>query len=60
MPLLRSLLYAALFYPMTLLCVVAGLLASLFGRRPTFAVVMTWDEPQSLAVPTYPRDRFPA
>jgi 1-acyl-sn-glycerol-3-phosphate acyltransferase len=42
MPLLRSLLYAALFYPMTLLCVLVGLLASLFGRRPTFAVVMSW------------------
>jgi 1-acyl-sn-glycerol-3-phosphate acyltransferase len=44
MPLLRSLLYAALFYPATLLWVVAGLIASLFGRRPTFAVVMSWTD----------------
>lgn len=42
MPLLRSLLYALLFYPLTLLLVIIGLIASLFGRRPTFAVVMTW------------------
>jgi 1-acyl-sn-glycerol-3-phosphate acyltransferase len=40
--LLRSLLYAALFYPATLLWVLAGILASLFGRRPTLAVVLSW------------------
>jgi 1-acyl-sn-glycerol-3-phosphate acyltransferase len=42
MPLLRSLLYAAIFYPATLLWVVAGLTASLFGRKPTIAVVLSW------------------
>ena len=40
--LLRSLLYAAMFYPLTALCVVAGLAASLFGRRPTQTVVLIW------------------
>ena len=33
MALLRSLLYAAIFYPATLLWVLAGIVASLFGRR---------------------------
>ncbi len=42
MALLRSLLYAAIFYPMTVLWVLAGVLASLFGRRPTLAVVLSW------------------
>jgi 1-acyl-sn-glycerol-3-phosphate acyltransferase len=40
--LLRSLVYAATFYPGTLLWVVAGILASPFGRRPTLAVVLSW------------------
>jgi 1-acyl-sn-glycerol-3-phosphate acyltransferase len=40
--LLRSLLYAAIFYPATFLWVVAGLLASLAGRKPTLAVVLSW------------------
>jgi 1-acyl-sn-glycerol-3-phosphate acyltransferase len=44
MALLRSLLYAALFYPGTLLLVLAGMVASLFGRRPTLAVVLGWVE----------------
>ena len=39
---LRSLLYAAMFYPMTVLWVLAGTVASLFGRRPTLAVVLSW------------------
>ena len=39
---LRSLLYAAIFYPATLLWVLAGLVATLFGRRPTLAVVLSW------------------
>lgn len=39
---LRSLLWAAIFYPATLLWVLAGLLASLFGHRPTLAVVLNW------------------
>jgi 1-acyl-sn-glycerol-3-phosphate acyltransferase len=40
----RSLLFAATFYSGTLLCVVASLVASLFGRRPTLAVVLSWVE----------------
>jgi 1-acyl-sn-glycerol-3-phosphate acyltransferase len=42
--LVRSLLYAAIFYPMTVLWVLAGIAASLFGRRPTLAVVLSWVE----------------
>jgi 1-acyl-sn-glycerol-3-phosphate acyltransferase len=42
MALPRSLLYAALFYPATLLWVLAGIVASRFGRRPTLAVVLSW------------------
>jgi len=44
MTVLRSLLYAAVFYPMTLLWVLAGIAASLFGREPTLAVVRSWVE----------------
>lgn len=42
MALLRSLLYAAIFYPATVIWVLAGVPASLFGRRPTLAVVLSW------------------
>src|SRR3954451_10634610 len=42
MTVLRSLLWAAIFYPATLLWVLAGLIASLFGHRPTLAVVLNW------------------
>jgi 1-acyl-sn-glycerol-3-phosphate acyltransferase len=42
MALIRSLVYAAIFYPGTLLFVLTGLIASLFGRRPTLAVVLSW------------------
>ena len=42
--LLRSLLYAFIFYPLTFLCVVAGLFAAPFGRNPTLAVVLSWVE----------------
>jgi 1-acyl-sn-glycerol-3-phosphate acyltransferase len=42
MALARSLLYAALFYPATFACVVASIVASLFGRRPTLVVVLAW------------------
>jgi 1-acyl-sn-glycerol-3-phosphate acyltransferase len=42
MPTLRSLLYAAIFYPATVLWVLAGLVATLFGPRPTLAVVLSW------------------
>jgi len=44
MPLARSLLYAAIFYPATLLWVIAGISASFFARRPTLAVVLSWVE----------------
>lgn len=44
MTLVRSLLYAALFYTMTFLWVVASIVASLFGRGPTLAVVRSWVE----------------
>jgi 1-acyl-sn-glycerol-3-phosphate acyltransferase len=39
---LRSLLYAAIFYPATVLWVVVGIPATLLGRRPTLAVVLSW------------------
>jgi 1-acyl-sn-glycerol-3-phosphate acyltransferase len=39
---LRSLLYAAVFYPATVLWILLGLPASLFGRRPTLAIVLSW------------------
>jgi 1-acyl-sn-glycerol-3-phosphate acyltransferase len=42
MALLRSLLFAAIFYPVTALWVLAGLVASLIGRGPTLAVVLNW------------------
>ena len=42
--LLRSLLYAAIFYPLTLVWVLSGIAASLFGRKPTLAVVLSWVE----------------
>jgi 1-acyl-sn-glycerol-3-phosphate acyltransferase len=42
MRLLRSLLFAAIFYPATFVLVLAGLVASLFGRRPAIAVVLSW------------------
>ena len=39
---LRSLLYAAIFYPLTAGCVICGIVASLLGRRATLAVVQGW------------------
>ena len=42
MPLVRSLLFAAIFYPATLLWVLAGMLASLAGAEPARRVVMNW------------------
>jgi 1-acyl-sn-glycerol-3-phosphate acyltransferase len=36
------LLYAAIFYPATLLLVLVGIVATLIGRRPTLAVVLGW------------------
>jgi 1-acyl-sn-glycerol-3-phosphate acyltransferase len=41
---LRSLLFAVAFYSATVLWVLAGIVASLFGRRPTLAVVLSWVE----------------
>ena len=40
----RSLLFAAIFYPATVLSVLTGIVASPFGRRPTLAVVLSWVE----------------
>ncbi len=42
MAVLRSLLYAAIFYPATVLWVIVGVPASLFGRRLTLAIVLSW------------------
>ena len=42
MPLARSLLFAATFYPFTVLCVLASIVASWFGQGPTLAVVTVW------------------
>ncbi|GAA3899690.1 1-acyl-sn-glycerol-3-phosphate acyltransferase [Sphingomonas limnosediminicola] len=39
---LRSLLYAAIFYPGTVVFVLAGIVATLFGDKPTLAVVLGW------------------
>ena len=44
MAVIRSLIYAAIFYPATLLWVVVGVPASLFGRGPTLAIVLSWVE----------------
>jgi 1-acyl-sn-glycerol-3-phosphate acyltransferase len=38
----RSLLFAALFYPATVFWVLVGLVATLFGRRPTLGVILGW------------------
>lgn len=42
MAVLRSLAFAALFYPMTVACVLVGVAATVFGRRPTLAVILAW------------------
>src|SRR4051812_37740307 len=42
MTLLRSLLYAAIFYPVTVLWVLSGIIVLPLGRRPTLAVVLSW------------------
>jgi 1-acyl-sn-glycerol-3-phosphate acyltransferase len=41
---LRSLLYAAIFYPATVAWVLVGIPVSLLGRRAMFAVVLSWVE----------------
>ena len=40
----RSLLFAATFYPATVLWVLAGVILSSFGRRPMLAIVLSWVE----------------
>jgi len=42
MSVLRSLLYAAIFYSATFLWVLIGAPASLLGRRPTLIIVLSW------------------
>jgi len=42
MVVVRSLIYAILFYAVTAGCVLAGLAARLFGHRPALAVVLGW------------------
>jgi 1-acyl-sn-glycerol-3-phosphate acyltransferase len=42
MTVLRSLLYAAIFYPATVVWVLSGIFVMPFGRRPTLAVVLSW------------------
>jgi len=39
---LRSLVYALIFYPATVVWVLVGVVASLFGRRATLAIVLSW------------------
>src|SRR5258708_36881987 len=40
----RALVYAVFVYPLTFLCVVCGIVAALFGCRPTLAIVSSWAE----------------
>lgn len=42
MAIARSLLFAAIFYAATVLWVLTGVAASLFGRGPTLKVVLSW------------------
>jgi 1-acyl-sn-glycerol-3-phosphate acyltransferase len=44
MVVLRSLLFAVIFYSATVLWVLAGMIATLFGRKPTLAVVLSWTD----------------
>ena len=44
MALIRSLLYALVFYSLTVLWVLGGTVAALLGRRPMLAVVLSWVE----------------
>jgi len=41
---LRSLVYAAIFYPATVVWVLVGIVATLVSRRATLAVVLSWVE----------------
>lgn len=40
----RSLLYAGIFYPVTVLWVLVGVPLTLFGRKTTLAIVLNWVE----------------
>ena len=42
MTVVRSLLFASIFYPATVLWVLTGVVASFFGRAPTLKVVLSW------------------
>jgi 1-acyl-sn-glycerol-3-phosphate acyltransferase len=42
--LLRSVLYALIFYPLTFIWCVVGLVTTLLGRRATLATVLSWVE----------------
>lgn len=44
MPILRSLFYAVIFYSVTVLLLLVGIVAALLGRRATLAVVLSWVE----------------
>jgi len=41
---LRSLLYAIIFYPATLVLAVAGVIAALFGRKPMLSAIVAWTD----------------
>jgi 1-acyl-sn-glycerol-3-phosphate acyltransferase len=63
---LRSLLYAAIFYPATFLWVLVGAPASLFGRKRTLAIVLGWVDfhhwlaTNILGIRTHVEGRIPA
>jgi 1-acyl-sn-glycerol-3-phosphate acyltransferase len=42
MPFARSLLFAVTFYAVTAFWVLVGIVAAMFGRRPTHAIVLSW------------------
>lgn len=42
MTVVRSLLYAAIFYPATAILAVTGVIAALFGRGPMLAMILAW------------------
>lgn len=44
MQLLRSLIYALIFYPATVLFVLAGIMVTVFGRRATRRLVRAWTD----------------
>jgi 1-acyl-sn-glycerol-3-phosphate acyltransferase len=42
MTVVRSLVYAVIFYTATAILAVAGVIAAMFGRRPMLAVILAW------------------